>query len=107
MASPTYKTDSLPSMEPKRFLDGYVFGAPMKDFGWFASLIIGVALGMAAFFAATFVGIFTLLFMRGAGKPVDFTISYRLIGLPVGVVVMLLALSYLGMLWVRRITRKA
>jgi hypothetical protein len=38
---------------------------------------------------------------------VDFTISYRLIGLPVGAVVMLLALSYLGMLWVRRITRKA
>jgi hypothetical protein len=107
MATPTYNTTSRTPSTGKGFWDGYLFGAPMTDFGWFASLLMGVATGMAAFFAATFVGIFSILFYNAAGHKVDFAISYRLIGLPAGVLVMALALSYLGMLWVRRITRKA
>ena len=92
MATPTYNTSPRTAVTGKGFMDGYVFGAPMTDFGWFA---------------ATFVGIFSILFYNAAGHKADFANSYRLVGLPVGATVMVLALSYLGMLWVRRITRKS
>jgi hypothetical protein len=85
---------------------GYLFGAPLGDLGWFASLLMGLASGMAAFFAATFVGIMSVLFWNAAGHKADFTVSYRLIGLPVGATVMVLALGYLGMLYVRRVSKK-
>lgn len=93
--------------ERKTLGAGYVFGAPVKDLGWFASLVMGVAAGMAAFFAATFVGIVSILFWNAAGHHADFTVSYRLVGLPVGAVVMTAALGYLGVFWVRRVLRRA
>jgi hypothetical protein len=75
--------------------------------GWFASLLIGTAAGFAAFFAATFCGIFGILIYNStAHHAVDFAVSYRLIGLPVGSVVLVLALGYLGTLWVRRIGQR-
>ena len=37
--------------------DGVLFGIPLGDLGWFASLLMGVATGMAAFFLTTFVAI--------------------------------------------------
>ncbi len=86
---------------------GYVFGAPVKDLGWFASLVMGAATGMAAFFAATFVGIVSILFWNAAGHHADFAVSYRLVGLPVGATVMVVALGYLGTFWVKRVLRKA
>ncbi len=91
----------------KRLSAGYVFGAPVKDLGWLTCLIMGVATGMAAFFIATFVAIVSLLVWNAAGHRADFAISYRLVGLPVGVVVMATALAYLGTFWVKRITRRA
>jgi hypothetical protein len=39
-------------------------------------------------------------------KAVDYSYSYLRVGLPVGLVVLVGALGYLGMLWVRRITRR-
>ncbi len=107
MASPTYRSPFPAQLERKTFLNGYVFGAPLGDMGWFASLLIGLATGMAAFFLATFLGIVSLLIRLSTGHPVDFAISYRLIGFPVGVTVMVLAVAYMAMLWVKRITRKA
>ena len=41
--------------------DGQLFGIPLGDLGWFASLLMGAAVGMTAFFLATFVAIFVLL----------------------------------------------
>lgn len=93
--------------ERKTLGAGYVFGAPVKDLGWFVSLIMGVAAGMAAFFAATFAGIVSILFLNARGHHVDYAVSYRLIGLPVGATVMVVALGYLATFWVKRITRKA
>lgn len=92
--------------EQKTFANGYVFGAPVRDLGWFATILMGLASGMAAFFAATFVGIISMLFWKSAGHPADFTISYRLIGLPIGATVMVLALAYLGTFWAKRVLRK-
>jgi hypothetical protein len=91
----------------KAFGAGYLFGVPVGDLGWFASLLMGVAAGFAAFFAATFCGIFGILIWNSATHgAVDFAQSYRVVGLPAGVVVMTVALGYLGTMWVRRMLRK-
>ncbi|HWZ50385.1 MAG TPA: hypothetical protein VNW54_02865 [Granulicella sp.] len=80
-----------------------LFGAPIGDLGWFASLLMGMASGFAAFFAATFCGIIGILIANGTThRSIDFSLSYRLVGLPVGGFVLLAAWSYLGTLWLRR-----
>ncbi|MGA9568161.1 MAG: hypothetical protein WBS19_21750 [Candidatus Korobacteraceae bacterium] len=85
-----------------------MFGIPVGDLGWFQSLIMGVATGMAAFFLTTFVAIIALLvYMMATGKHPDFAATYRLAGFPVGVVVMALALVFLGVQWARRMARKS
>jgi uncharacterized BrkB/YihY/UPF0761 family membrane protein len=97
---------SLPS--PRTIGSGYLFGVPLGDLGFFTSLVMSVAIGFTAFFAATFCAIVSLLFYNTAThSAVDFALTYRRVGLPVGLVVLVLALSYLGTLWVRRHLRKA
>ena len=87
--------------------DGELFGIPLGDLGWFQSLIMGIAAGMAAFFLTTFLAIMVLLvYMVATGKHPDFAETYRLAGFPVGVVVMALALIFLGVQWARRMKRK-
>jgi uncharacterized BrkB/YihY/UPF0761 family membrane protein len=93
---------------PRTIGSGYLFGVPLGDLGFFTSLIMSVAIGFAAFFAATFCAIVSLLFYNTAThSAVDFALTYRRVGLPVGLLVLVLALSYLGTLWVRRHLRKA
>jgi ABC-type dipeptide/oligopeptide/nickel transport system permease subunit len=76
--------------------EGELFGIPLGDLGWFQSLLMGVATGMAAFFGTTFVAIMALrVYMMATGKH------------PVGVVVMALALGFLGVQWSRRMVRKS
>jgi len=92
---------------PRTVGAGYLFGVPVGDLGWFASLLMGLASGFAAFFAATFVGIISILvYNTSTHHAVDFAVSYRLIGLPVGLFVLVVALAYLGSLWVKRILRR-
>jgi hypothetical protein len=87
--------------------DGELFGIPLGDLGWFQSLIMGIATGMAAFFLTTFVAIMVLLvYMMATGKHPDFAEAYRVAGFPVGVVVMAFALVFLGVQWARRMKRK-
>jgi len=84
-----------------------LFGAPIGDLGWFASLLIGAAAGVAAFFAATFCGIVGILIYNTATHhTVDFALSYLRGGLIVGPVVLIAAWGYLGTLWVKRIARR-
>jgi hypothetical protein len=86
---------------------GYVFGAPVGDLGWFASLLMGTAAGFAAFFGSTFCAIISILIYNSVTHhAVDFALSYRRVGLPVGLVVLSVSLSYLGVLWVRRRIRQ-
>jgi hypothetical protein len=90
--------------------DGVLFGIPLGDLGWFQSLLMGLATGMAAFFLATFLTIFALLtYIMVTGKSagsVDFALSYKAVGLPVGAAVMALALGFLGVQWAKRMARK-
>lgn len=104
MGQSTYNTDAV---ESKTLGTGYIFGAPVKDLGWFSSLIMGLASGMMAFFAATFLAIVTILFLNANGHHADFALSYRLIGLPAGVLVAALVLGYLARMRVKRALRKA
>jgi len=88
--------------------DGVLFGIPLGDLGWFSSLLMGLATGMAAFFLTTFCAIVAMLtYMATTHRQVDFSLTYRRAGLPVGAVVMALALSYLGVQWSRRMIRKS
>jgi hypothetical protein len=96
------------SMNKRTLGTGYVLGAPVGDLGWFASLLMGTAAGFAAFFAATFCAIISILIYNSVTHhAVDFALSYRRVGLPVGVVVLAVSLSYLGTLWVRRQIRRS
>jgi hypothetical protein len=89
---------------PRTIGSGYLFGVPLGDLGWFASLLMG----FAAFFAATFCAIFAVLFYNTATHhAVDFALTYRRAGLPVGLVVLAVSLGYLGTLWVKRQLRKS
>ncbi len=93
---------------PRTFGAGYLFGAPIGDFGWFGSLLIGIGTGFIAFFASTFCAIvFILVYNTAEHASIDFALSYRRIGFPTGVVIMIFALGYLGMLWVKRILRRS
>ena len=95
------------STSPRTFGSGYLFGVPLGDLGWFASLLMSFAVGFAAFFAATFFAIFGVLFYNTATHhAVDFALTYKRVGLPVGLVVLVLTLAYLGTLWVRRQLRR-
>ncbi|HUZ96531.1 MAG TPA: hypothetical protein VMU57_16645 [Edaphobacter sp.] len=92
---------------PRAFGSGYLFGIPLGDLGFFTTLIMSTAVGFAAFFAATFCAIFVLLFDKAAtGRMPDFTITYKFVGLPVGIAVLVLTLAYLGTLWIKRKLRK-
>jgi len=93
-------------LSPRTFAAGYLFGVPLGNLGWFASLLMAVASGFMAFFAATFCAIvFILIYNSAAPRALDFALSYRRIGLPIGLVVMAVALCTLGTLWLRRILR--
>lgn len=97
-----------PARPPRAFGAGFLFGVPVGDLGWFSTLLMGLASGFAAFFAATFFAIMGILFYNTAGHhAVDFAVSYRRIGLPIGLLVAVLSLAYLGSLWIRRILRRA
>lgn len=85
-----------------------LFGIPVGDFGWFGTLLVSVAAGFLSFFATTFCAIVVILITDSTTHAnIDYAISYRYIGLPIGLVVLVCALGYLGTLWVRRILRKA
>ena len=93
---------------PRTVGAGYLFGVPVGDLGWFASLLMGVASGFAAFFASTFLAIVSiLLYNTTTHHAVDFADSYKLVGLPIGLLVLVAALIYLGSLWIKRILRRA
>jgi hypothetical protein len=87
---------------------GTLFGVPVGELGWFASLLMGTAVGFAGFFAATFAGIVGLLIFNTAGHhAVDYSFAYKRVGLPFGLLVLGVAYAFLATLWTKRLLRKA
>src|SRR5580704_16650394 len=79
-----------------------VFGFPLEGFGLFQSLLLAFASAFLTFFATTCVAIFSLLAWNLlGGHSVSYVDTYRYVGLPAGVLVLLIALPLLLVLWVR------
>lgn len=86
---------------------GRVFGFPLEGFGLFQSLLLSLATAFLTFFSATCIAIFALLGWNLLGHhSVNFADTYRYVGFPAGVLVLLLALPYFLALWVRAKLRK-
>jgi hypothetical protein len=89
------------------FANGYLFGIPLGNLGFFGTMLIALASGFLTFFATTFCAIFGILFYNMATHgTIDYALSYRWVGLPVGLLVLAFSSVYLGRLWIRRITRR-
>jgi hypothetical protein len=85
-----------------------LLGIPLGELGFFQTLLMSFATGFAAFFATTFVAIVSMLvYLMVTGKHPNFALTYKLAGLPVGLVVLVVTLTYLGTLWAKRKLRKS
>ena len=79
-----------------------VFGFPLEGFGLFQSLLLAFASACFAFFATTFLAIIGLMVWNlGGHHSVSFADTYLYVGLPAGLLVLVLALPFFGVLWVR------
>jgi hypothetical protein len=87
---------------------GKVWGFPLEGFSLFQSLLLAVAAAFFTFFAVTCIAIFALLIwnifdphmLRHAAD------TYKYVGLPAGVLVLVVALPYFLTLWARAKMRK-
>lgn len=81
---------------------GTVLGFPLKGFGLFTSLLLALAAAFFTFFASTCVAIFALLGWNQIGHhAVSYADSYRYVGFPAFVLVLVVALPFFAVLWVR------
>jgi ABC-type amino acid transport system permease subunit len=84
-----------------------VFGFPLEGFSLFQSLLLAVASAFLTFFATTCAAIFALLGWNVlGGHAVIYVDTYRYVGFPAGVLVLVVALPFFGVLWVRAKMRK-
>jgi hypothetical protein len=87
---------------------GKVWGFPLEGFSLFQSLLLAFAAAFFTFFATTCLAIFALLIwnlfdphaLRHAAD------TYMYVGLPAGLLVLVVALPYFLALWVRAKVRK-
>jgi hypothetical protein len=79
-----------------------LFGFPLRGFGFFTSLLLAFASAFFTFFATTCLAIFALLAWNLIGHhAVSYADTYRYVGLPAGLLVLLVALPSFAVLWVR------
>jgi hypothetical protein len=103
----TQTTQARPLYAPN-YTGPRFFGAPVGDFSVFQTLLISGAMGVASFFVATFCAIMTILVLtQVAHMKIDFSIAYKFVGLPVGIVMLVATTSYLGWLLILRLRRSA
>src|ERR1017187_1868720 len=95
------------SANTQRSGSGTVLGFPLEGFGLFTSLLLAFASAFFTFFASTCIAIFSLLGWNLMGHhAVNYADSYLLVGLPAGLLVLVVALPVFGLLWVRGKLRK-
>ena len=79
-----------------------VLGFPLRGFGLFTSLLLSFASALFTFCLTTMIAIFSLLVWNLAGKhSVDYADTYRYVGLPASLVVLIVALPFFLVLWIR------
>jgi hypothetical protein len=87
--------------------EGKVFGFPLEGFSLFQSLLLAVASAFLTFFATTCLAIFALLAWNVlGGHSVNYADTYRYVGFPAGVLVLVIGLPFFLVLWVRAKVRK-
>ena len=82
-----------------------LLGIPVGDFGLFASGLLAVSLGLAAFCASCFAAIVGMLWYNTAHhgrSALDYADSYRYVALPTGIATLVVSALVLGLLWMRR-----
>ena len=90
-----------------RHSSGRILGFPLDGFSLFQSLLLAFASAFFTFFLSTAVAIFALLFWNaGTAHKVNFAYSYLYVGMPAGVLVLLIALPYFLVIWVRAKTHR-
>lgn len=86
---------------------GKVLGFPLEGFSLFQSLLLSLAAAFFTFFATTCIAIFALLgWNLLGGHSVNFADTYRYVGLPAGVLALVVALPFFLVLWVRAKVQK-
>ena len=84
-----------------------IFGFPLEGFSLFQSLLLALASAILTFFATTCAAIFALLAWNlVGGHSVSYTDTYLYVGLPAGVLVLVVALPLFLALWVRAKARR-
>jgi ABC-type nickel/cobalt efflux system permease component RcnA len=84
-----------------------IFGFPLEGFSLFQSLLLALASAFLTFFATTCAAIFALLAWNlVGGHSVSYTDTYLYVGLPAGVLVLVVALPLFLALWVRAKARR-
>jgi ABC-type dipeptide/oligopeptide/nickel transport system permease component len=74
----------------------------LRGFGLFTSLLLSFAAAFFTFFASTTLAIFALLAWNLLGHhAVSYADSYRYVGFPAFLLVLVVALPVFGMLWLR------
>lgn len=90
------------SAQTERPDGGTVLGFPLKGFGLFTSLLLAFAAAFFSFFASTALAIFALLAWNLMGHhAVSYADSYRYVGFPAFVLVLVVALPVFAVLWIR------
>ena len=98
---------SMRSVQSHPRSSGSFLGFPLEGFGLLTSLLLALASAFFTFFATTTLAIFALIAWNVAGHhAVNYADSYRYVGFPAGVVVLLVALPVFGTLWFRAKLRK-
>lgn len=86
---------------------GRIFGFPLEGFSLFQSLLLAVASGFLTFFATTCIAIFALLGWNiVGGHSVNYADTYRDVGFPAGLLVLVLAVPFFLAVWVRAKAKK-
>jgi len=86
---------------------GTFLGFPLEGFNLFQSLLLALASAFFTFFLTTFVAIFSLLVWNGLlHHTVDYADTYRYVGFPAGVLMLLIAVPLFCILWIRAKIRK-
>lgn len=92
----------MPTSQPRPELTGTILGFPLKGFSLFQSALLSLASAFFTFFATTGLAIFGLLVWNQlGGHSVNYADSYLYVGLPLGVLVLVIAVPFFGTLWLR------
>ena len=94
-------------MAEDRRKGGRILGFPLEGFSLLQSLLLSFAAAFFTFFLTTCLSIFALLAWNILGAhSVNYADTYRDVGFPAGVIVLVAALPYFGVMWVRAKVRK-